>query len=130
VKLRIRGNSIRLRLTRSEVDQLCAVGRVSEAVHLPSKRSFGYALEVSDRVDRPTAEWDGDGIRVLLPRPAGVSWARSEQVGIEAQVALDDGGALTLLVEKDFPCLVPRPGENDADAFARPADTSEQCRNR
>jgi len=45
-------------------------------------------------------------------------WAESEEVGIAATVGLGDG-ALALLIEKDFPCLTTRPGEDDSDAFGR-----------
>ena len=45
MKLRIRDNSIRLRLTRGEVDSLRADGLVKARTEFPAGHEFGYELE-------------------------------------------------------------------------------------
>ena len=125
VKLRIRGDSLRLRLTRGEVDQLRETGEVSETVHFGA-RDLAYAL-VRGPVDAPTARFDADRIEIVLPAATADAWASSEQVGIEAEQALASG-SLRLLIEKDFQCLAPRGGEDDSDAFPNPgAETGASC---
>jgi hypothetical protein len=129
VKLRIRGDSLRLRLTRGEVQQLRATGRVSDTTRF-GPRTLEYALYSAD-IDAPRARFEADCIEVALPRALANTWADTEQVGIEAEQALDEGpdpDALRLLIEKDFQCLAPRAGEEDSDTFPHPgADAGASC---
>jgi hypothetical protein len=117
MKLRIRGDSIRLRLTRGEVDDLVATGAVEELTRLPAGPGFRYRLRADPSVDAVTATFEAGTLGVAVPRTAAAAWAASEEVAIrgEAPVA---GGTLTVLVEKDFPCMTVREGEDDGDAFA------------
>lgn len=116
MKLRIRGNSIRLRLTRSEVDDFGANGKVEETVDFGSgETKFKYVLEAAD-TQNVSAEFAGDTIRVLVPNDRARDWVSSEQVGIESA----EGSSLRVLVEKDFACLQERAGESDDDAFPNP----------
>ncbi|KIG12893.1 hypothetical protein DB30_00914 [Enhygromyxa salina] len=121
MKLRIRGDSLRLRLTRGEVQQLRATGRVSATTDFGA-RTLEYALATAE-VDAAQARFEGDCIEVTLPRTTANAWADTEQVGIEAEQ-----GALRLLIEKDFQCLAPRAGEEDSDTFPHPnADSGASC---
>ena len=119
MKLRIRGNSIRIRLTRSEVERFAAGDPIEEAVDFGFGRTFGYALEVGEN-GLPTASFDGGRIVVTVPAAEVASWTSTDRVGIEA-----DAGQLKLLIEKDFACLSPRPGEDESDMFENP--TPENC---
>jgi hypothetical protein len=49
-------------------------------------------------------------------------WASTEQVSIAADESLDGGDFLKILVEKDFACLAPRDGEDEADMFPHPLE--------
>ncbi|WP_146157752.1 DUF7009 family protein [Enhygromyxa salina] len=121
MKLRIRGDSLRLRLTRGEVQQLRTTGRVSASTQFGA-RTLEYVLCSAD-VDAAQARFEGDCIEVTLPRSLANTWADTEQVGIEAEQ-----GVLRLLIEKDFQCLAPRAGEEDSDTFPHPdADSGASC---
>jgi 3-methyladenine DNA glycosylase Mpg len=112
MKLRIRGNSLRLRLSRSEVTQLADSGRVEDAIAFgPSKLT--YVLTTSD-VDHVGATYESNRIVVTLPKERAQKWTASDEVGIESK------GELAILVEKDWSCLEPREGEDDGDAFPHP----------
>jgi len=126
VKLRIRGDSLRLRLTRAEVRSLRETGSVTEAVNFgPSV--LHYELRRAE-VDAPTARFEGDRIVVSLPRAQANAWAEGDAVGIAATQALAGDASLALLIEKDFQCLAPREGEQDVDAFPHPgAASGESC---
>jgi hypothetical protein len=120
MKLRIRGNSIRLRLTKSDVETFAADGRVEDSIDFgDGKAKFTYALENSDRA-QSFAEFDGATITVFVPRGAAREWIGSDQVGIEA----DPTSGPRILIEMDFACLHERPGEPDDDAFANTARTT------
>ena len=120
VKLRIRDNSIRLRLEKGEVADLRASGVVSARTAFPGGRQLGYAVESSPANIRPEAFFSESTITVRLPETMVLAWSGSEQVSIEAEQSLDDGGELKILVEKDFACLAPREGEDESDMYPHP----------
>ena len=122
MKLRLRDNSIRLRLTRGEVDTVCEQGLVRATVPFSAGVSFDYILESSPACVKPAAHFSNGVLQVSLPQDSVSDWAGSEQVSIAADQVLDDGGSLHILVEKDFACLAPRPGEDESDMFANPLD--------
>src|SRR5215207_5300680 len=114
MKLRIRGNSVRLRLTRSEVDRFAAEGRFEESVDFgPGKPKLNYALESVIGAAEAFAEFANNTIRIFVPEEEVRVWLNSEQVGIESR----QESGLRVLVEKDFACLQARPGESEDDAF-------------
>ena len=127
MKLRIRGDSLRLRLTRSEVQRLDETGEVRETIHFgPS--ALDYVLRRGEG-SIPHAHFEGSSISVELPRESVEAWARSDQVSIVVEQELPEG-QLRLLIEKDFKCLAPREGtdEDDSDAFPHPgAATGASC---
>lgn len=121
MKLRIRGNSLRLRLTKSEAAEIGAGRIVEETVEfgvIPGQQ-FGYALVPSD-CKQVTASFEEARIAIFVPYTEAASWAQSSRIGIEAEKLLDNNRALRILIEKDFACLEPRPGEEDADTFVNP----------
>lgn len=120
MKIRIRDNSIRLRLTRTEVDTVCSEGMVSARVSFPGGAVLDYVLESTAAVVKPTARFGDGALAVSLPESEVQDWASTEQVSIAAEEILDDGDYLKILVEKDFACLAPREGEDESDMFPHP----------
>lgn len=104
MKIRIEGNSIRLRLRQSEVAQLAEKGRVGEATHLPGG-VFRYELTLQSGLEDLSAYLGPEGIAVNLPEGWGQAWPDDSRVGFEGVLPLDGGKELHLLVEKDFVCL-------------------------
>jgi Family of unknown function (DUF7009) len=122
VKLRIRDNSIRLRLTRVEVDTVSSTGIVKARVSVPGGDGLDYVLECSAIAERPSASLSGGALTVTLPESELMQWAKSEQVSIEADEDLGHGDSLKILVEKDFACLAPREGEDEMDMYPHPLE--------
>ena len=118
MKLRIRGDSLRLRLVRSELDRLLTHGAVEEAIHFPGGQALRYRLETHPHAPNVSARLETGLVSIALPKAAAEAWGASEQEGLAAEVPLDSG-TLRVLVEKDFPCNVTRPHEDDRDAFPR-----------
>lgn len=127
LKLRIRDNSIRLRLTRGEVDRLAGEGRVTSTVAFPGGARLEYAVESAADATQPDARYEHDRVQVTLPRAEVRDWAGSDRVSIAGEQPLGDGDALKILVEKDFACLAPRPGEDESDMFPHPLKDVESC---
>lgn len=125
MKLRIKGNSLRLRLTQPEVQQFDRTGRVAEEIRFGPDRRIVYVLETSEQAETLRARFDGERVVVQLSSARAASWAEGERVGFEGTQPLPDGDALNLLVEKDFQCLHKGAEAQDADAFPHPQSPSE-----
>ena len=120
MKLRIRDNSIRLRLAQGEVAELRSSGVVTARTSFPGSRHLDYAVESSPANIHPQAFLSETTLTVRLPETTVLAWSGSEQVSIAAEQPLDDGGSLRILVEKDFTCLAPRDGEDESDMYPHP----------
>lgn len=127
MKLRLRDNSIRLRLTQPEVDSMQTDGRVASRVPFAGGAALEYSLQRSDESGAVTAEFNGATLNVIVPAEVVREWAATEQVSIAAEQPLDGGASLKILVEKDFACLSPREGEDESDMFPHPLEGRETC---
>jgi len=127
LKLRIRDNSIRLRLTRTEVESARSEGLVRGRVRFAGRNSFDYVFESSPATVKPEAHISNNTLTVRIPQTDVTRWAESEQVSIASEQILDDGEHLKILVEKDFACLVPREGEDERDMYPHP-DSGQESR--
>lgn len=122
MKLRIRGDSMRLRLKRSEVDQLAAGTSIVEETHFPGA-VLTYRVDVSEEGDF-LATFDNGILLVSLPKSKVLDWANTDEVSLFAEQKLSGSDSLSLLIEKDFKCLEPghhRDCEDDEDTFPHPA---------
>ncbi len=125
MKLRIRGDSLRLRLKRDEVDQIAAGSSIVEETHFPDS-VLSYRLDVSENNDI-SASFERGSLVISLPKSKVSDWADSDEVSLSAEQKLMDAGSLTLLIEKDFSCLEPghhRDSEDDEDTFPHPSTQS------
>ncbi len=121
MKLRIKGNSLRLRISRSEVDRLFQRERLEESIQLAphAEAKLTYALEQATSVSVPTVRYTEGEITVLLPAGLADSWCSTDLVGIAERVSLGAFGSLELVIEKDFACL-DRSEEENEDTFENP----------
>ncbi len=120
MKLRVRGDTLRLRLTRSEVDAIGAAQAVTEAMHLPDGSQLCYTLRTADKND-VHMHHEGDRVEIIVEIDAAKShrWALSEQVSYSGDDPFH-AGRLAVLIEKDFTCITPRAGEEESDTFPNP----------
>lgn len=127
MKLRIKGNSLRFRVSRSEVTRLLAADAVMETIQFAPEAGarFTYALQRDPSVRRPTVQYTQNKVLVLLPADQADAWGGTDQVGITEDIRLGELGALALLIEKDFACL-DRSDEDNQDTFANP-NAGAQC---
>lgn len=130
MKLRIRDNSLRLRLTRSEVEKV----RNSEAVEAtiqfgPPQSQLTYRLESNPHSDSVRAEFQGQVIRILIPQPLAHDWASGTEVSLYSEQAVGENSFLKILVEKDFFCLKPRSHEHEdeSDLYPHPNSATGVC---
>jgi Family of unknown function (DUF7009) len=127
MKLRIRGDSIRIRVSQSELREYAEHGQVRDVIHFGAGSTLTYALESDATAVAPVVRYAHDRITIVLPVATVQRWARSDEVSVEGEQAVDGDTQLRILVEKDFACLQPRPHEDDADSFPNPQATAASC---
>jgi hypothetical protein len=121
MKLRVRNNSIRLRLTKAEVAAFAFDGAVEEAIEfgVTSEDRFVYRLEQA-AVENVRADFANGKITIFVPLADAENWTKTNQIGIKFEQNLDAEKILKILIEKDFACLDEREGEDESDAFPHP----------
>jgi hypothetical protein len=120
MKLRIRGNTIRLRVSKSELAQIAADGHAEDRVQFAPHASLRYRVETTSG-GAITARFTESLVAVAVPQAAVRRWLEPAEVSIVGEQDLGGGEKLDILVEKDFECLAPRSGEDSADLFVNPA---------
>lgn len=125
MKLRILDDSLRLRLSQGELERLRTRGRVEAAIGFGPgpEQQLVYALVVAPEAQRIGATFTEREIVVTLPKAMAEAWATGDTVGLSAQQSIGPDRTLALLVEKDFKCLQPRPGEESYDGFPNPGSS-------
>jgi hypothetical protein len=121
MKLRTNKNSIRLRLSQSEMNELAEAGCVHESVQLlpGSSGMLKYSLIVADH-EKLNISFSANHLRVYIPLKQAEEWISTDLVGIETRLPVSDSEQLFVLLEKDFKCLTDRTYEDETDNFPNP----------
>lgn len=121
MKLRIQGNSLRLRLSQSEVAQFSKTGFVEDSVQFAPGTRFTYTIETSSSLPAPLASYQDHWLRVQVPSSAATEWYTTDNIAITTDQPIEGGKALSILIEKDYQCL--HGGEaRDPDAYPNPLE--------
>lgn len=118
MKIRIKGNSIRFRLTQSEVKQLSETGSIGETTEL-GENVFRYQVKLMPEANELQASYTNHTILLMVPETDGKNWFHENRVGFEHEMTLPKGKKLHLLLEKDFTCLENR-AEDQSDNYPNP----------
>jgi len=120
MKLRIKGNSIRYRLSKTDVNTIAADGYLEENTNFGSA-VFCYALQVADTVEL-SIDLGSNKMTMQVPAAFVQHWPQNDVVGCDAYMPLNNGEKLYLLLEKDFVCL-DETVEDQSDNFDNPHKT-------
>ena len=125
MKVRMRGDSLRLRLSMSETQMIGAGRSVIENTTFPDGSVMSYVLSVEgDRVSAGIALNQGQHqLSIKVPLKLAERWSHSTDVGLGGGERLNVDG-LQILIEKDFDCVSPRSGDKDIDTFPNPSLTN------
>ena len=127
MKLRTTHNSIRIRVRKSELDELQNKQIVEEHIRFPSGTGFKFALKIASSDQVIDAHLANNNLTLSISKATATQWINTKQVGIETKIDLPNDEQLHLLIEKDFPCL-DRPEEDKSDTFWELApETPESC---
>lgn len=121
MKLRIKGNSIRIRLTKPEVSKLANTGYLEEQT-LFAENKFVYALSSVDDATALSATFNDNKITMLVPASFIKDWADNNVVGLNSIMPLNENDGVYLLLEKDFVCL-DETTEDQSDNYENPNKT-------
>jgi hypothetical protein len=121
MKIRIKGNSIRLRLARLEVAALARSASIVERTAFDLGQSLTFTLRPSRDSRAISASCRDGAVTVHIPEAKARAWASGDEVGLSAEHPCGDGETLSILIEKDFQCLHGGAAP-DPDAYPHPAE--------
>ena len=118
MKLRIKGDSIRFRLSKSELTAFGIVNFVKDKIHFADSE-LEYSISTSDSNAEISASFQSNLITVNVPTQLALNWVNTEIVGLQFEQTLSNGNKLFILIEKDFVCL-DNTFDDQSDNFPNP----------
>lgn len=115
MKIRIKGNSVRYRLTKTDVEQFYKNKHLRDSTNF-GNRHLVYMLKAAQQ-DGLTGSFVDDTITITIPVTKLNELAQTDRVGFDGK-----DGALYILVEKDFQCL-DDVAEDQSDNYPNPLAT-------
>jgi hypothetical protein len=112
MKLRIKGNDIRYRLTQSDVKRFGNEGRLEETINFAGQPLKYVLKETYD--EQLSATFKNNVITLYMPVSFKNEWLQTDKVGYS-----NTFGDLFLLIEKDFKCL-DEVAEDQSDNYPNP----------
>ena len=120
MKLRVHGNSVRLRLTRGEVERLRDTGRVEGVVDFGGGETLTYRLVSRTEPGPVRAGFRKGVVTASISAEEAQAWTSSDEVGIYGR-----SGAVMVSIEKDFRCLIRPLDQQEQDAYPHPGQSPE-----
>lgn len=118
MKIRIKGNSIRYRLTKSEVETFCKTGFFEESTDFDNV-TFKYALKAKVGITMLDAKFEANTITLFLEKSKSDDWFKTDEIGFKHSILSKNGTELSLLLEKDFVCM-DETTEDQSDNYPNP----------
>jgi len=123
MKLRMKANTVRFRLTKPEVKLIGEKGYIEEKTDFVPMPFF-YAVKADNSISELRADFKNNGITLFIPEAWAKVWDSSEQVGLEGWMKTKDDRSIYLLIEKDFKCL-DETSEDQSDNFENPLSNEQ-----
>lgn len=112
MKIRIKGNSLRYRVTKSDIERFSKDGYIEETISFGNEK-LTYALQQSFEKELH-ADFKDQKITLFVPMLMAGEWTNTDRVGFE-----NSNGPLYILIEKDFKCL-DNVAEDQSDNYPNP----------
>ncbi|MEN7551424.1 hypothetical protein AAG747_26140 [Rapidithrix thailandica] len=126
MKLRFLGNSLRIRLNKSEVANLSENGRVAERVPfgIHPEADLIYSVVSEERANEVLSSFLENEVKIIVPKDQVMQWANNNQTGIYNTIQFGKR-ELSISIEKDFQCLHKQASEEEKDNFPNPLAEQE-----
>ncbi len=121
MKIRISDNSIRLRLSKTDVAQLKKQKQVAGKTIFSSQEAFHYTLRSEAGLSHMKATFQQGKIIITVPQSQADLITSTDQIGIEEHLENNTDQKLFLLIEKDLKCLDGSRGDQ-SDMYDHPKD--------
>lgn len=121
MKIRIQRNSVRYRLSKTDIEKLCNDGYLEEVTPF-GHADFIYAVTRSADASALSASFENGKILLRIPQKFTDGWADNNVIGHSGEMHVANGDVLKLLIEKDFKCL-DNVTEDQSDNYENPAKT-------
>jgi len=118
MKLRIKGNSIRIRVSKTEVSDFEKNGELIEATFFGANH-FHYCMKKTNASSTLFADYQNNCITVHVPEKIANEWTSTDMIGFNYKMPLGNDKHLFLLVEKDFVCI-DNTFEDQSDNYPNP----------
>ena len=105
MKIRINGNSIRYRLSKTDISNFEKDGFIEEKTVFVNGNALIYRLEKSKGILNLEASFSGNRICIFVPEKIAEEWTMTDAVSFESKMDIGDKQELLLLIEKDFVCI-------------------------
>ena len=119
MKIRIKGNSIRYRLTKTDVKNFGTFGFIEERTEFLNGPSFYYRLEKRGDASKLEASFSNNRINIFVPENIVKEWTNTDIISFDNRMNIGNGKELFLLIEKDFACL-DHTTEDQSDNYTNP----------
>lgn len=119
MKIRIHGNSIRYRLSKTDIANFGKHGLIEEKTEFPGNQYFYYCLQKKESIQNIEASFSANRICIFVPEKMATEWTTTDQVGFDSIMNFGEGKKLSLLIEKDFVCM-DETLENQLDNYPNP----------
>ena len=126
MKLRIKGDSLRLRLAQGEMRALAEQGEVADRISFPDGATLSYRLRIDQKLNDISISYESNLIDIRVPKALSERWYGTDLVTLSASQKTA-GGELRIVLEKDWACLAPRAGEDESDNFPHPEAGAKTC---
>jgi hypothetical protein len=121
MKIRIKDNSVRFRLSKSEVKQLCETQSIVKQTEFVNT-VFHYKICVTENTEILSADFTNNCITLFFPKSKADTWFIDDIITHQNNMQLPNGNQLFLLLEKDFVCL-DHTHEDQSDNYQNPSKT-------
>lgn len=118
MKIRIKDNTVRFRLSKPEVEEFGKTGVIESRTDF-SPMPFIYVLKSSPTLNELSASFQNNTVTLLVPVSWVEDWVNSNRTGFDGKITSDNGAQVQLLLEKDFKCL-DNSIEDQADNYENP----------
>lgn len=119
MKIRIKDNSIRLRLTKTDVANLKKIGLIECQTVITANDVFRYKLKVDNSSEIFSASFDMATITVHIPLHQATILTETDEITVKGWQENSEENKLFILIEKDLQCLDPT-HEDQSDMYHNP----------
>lgn len=104
MKIRIKGDSVRFRLTQSEVKSLSTNGEIYDSTNFGGQ-VFNYGVILNSDTNQLQISFENNRVTLEMPETTGKVWFQNDIITYDHTIKTTSGNELYLLLEKDFTCL-------------------------